>query len=801
MLSKKDLTKGILNALYLEGLSDKEIGSKYGMAGEGVAYRRKKYGIDLGCKDSVTKKAINKLKTTPKEILEVDYYCMTVKNFSEKYGVSKTMWLPYLRSLGIISKEEKRKDSYPDLTLTQKRWVIGSLLGDGGISRDMFYYESHCIAQEEYLRRKAAIYKPYTSQVKPVEKDCIRLKTISHPSFRQFRENFYCDKLSGKLIPVDFIWRHWGDEILAVWYFDDGSIDDVTGDITISNKCPDRHNLDKLVSRINSKYGWSVNRGTQGDLHRLYFPKSCRKDFGDILLRFATPDLYYKIPEESLPTGLKVNIVHDSFYPKLYRASGDTDKKKMEEEIFKYYRKRGFPFSLLTEDRLKYMSKNFLTKDPSESKGVIQHSTSGLTLCEYFFPNMYDCRREGYESPTKLWESDTFLRGLVKNRLKYSERINDSAMRRGIKLSKYCVSNFKPTISLYLYKRYCPSGIVFDYSAGFGSRMLSAMSLGLRYVACEPNSKTRKNLITFGSFLKKEIGGDFQIEACGSETYCEGSCDFSFSSPPYFDFEKYSDEPSQSIKLFPAYEDWIEGYWRSTIRNSYKMLSESGRFGVCLSPYFREDLLEKTYEIALSEGFYFEEEYKCPFKHVLGGSGKYEVVLIFNKRPLNTKKFPKLNLPTSPIPVDIGDQNERKVFRKSYSNEILEGLELYFKDLSAKCGVSRSTYANSGVNGVPVHVIERRFGSWNKFLKACGVEPQYEAQSPYQIVQDYLDRCDKEKEVLSFYKYGKLTETSFCSKMKRLFNKGKKYNHLKPMLFEAVFDECARKSLMAKLVS
>jgi len=100
-----------------------------------------------------------------------------------------------------------------------------------------------------------------------------------------------------------------------------------------------------------------------------------------------------------------------------------------------------------------------------------------------------------------------------------------------------------------------------------------------------------------------------------------------------------------------------------------------------------------------------------------------------------------------------------------------------------------------------VHVIERRFGSWNKFLKACGVEPQYEAQSPYQIVQDYLDRCDKEKEVLSFYKYGKLTETSFCSKMKRLFNKGKKYNHLKPMLFEAVFDECARKSLMAKLVS
>jgi len=801
MISNKDLTKDVLNKLYAEGLSDKEIGNRYSMTGEGVAYRRKKYGISLSCKDGVTKKSINDFKRIPKEVLQKDYYAMTVGKFSDKYAVSRTTWLPHLRSLGIIGKEEERRNSYPELTLSQKRWIIGGLLGDGGVSKELRYYESHCKAQEEYTKHKAVVLKPYSNSVKPSEKDCVRFCTVAHPFFKEFRDNFYSDSLSGKLVPVDYIWKHWGDEILAVWYFDDGSIDDLTGDITIANKCPERENLDELVNRINGRYGWSVNSGTQGSLHRLYFPKSCRKEFGDLLLRFATPDLYYKIPEESLPHGIKVDIKHDSFYPKLYRSSSELDKKKMEEEVFSYYRERGFPYSSFTEDRLKYMAKCFLDKDLVDKEGEIQHNTSGLALCEYFFPNMYDCCREKYNSPIKLWSSDTFLRKLVKNRLNYSERINDAAMRRGIKLSKYCVSNFKPMISLYLFKKYCPSGVVFDYSAGFGSRMLAAMSLGLKYKACEPSTKTRENLIKFGNFLKEEIGGDFQIEPCGSETYCEGFCDFSFSSPPYFDFEKYSDEPTQSINRFPVYEDWLEGYWRATIRNSYKMLSDSGKFGVCLSPYCREGILNKTYEIALSEGFYFEEEYKCPFKHVLGGSGKYEVVLIFNKKPLNAEKYPKLALSVSVDTVSIESQNERKNFRKVYSNASLEGIESHFKDLAAKSGVSRSTYAESGINGIPVHVLERRFGSWNEFLRACGLEPQYEAQTPVEIIEDYFKVCVEHNEALSLYRYGKLTETSRCTKMKRLFNKGKKYHHLKGRLAVAVFDKSERDKLLKEIES
>jgi hypothetical protein len=78
---------------------------------------------------------------------------LTSKEFSDKYCVSKTVWLPFLRSIGIEAKAEKRIKSYPQITIEQRRWILGGLLGDGGVSRDLRYYESHALKQELYLRK------------------------------------------------------------------------------------------------------------------------------------------------------------------------------------------------------------------------------------------------------------------------------------------------------------------------------------------------------------------------------------------------------------------------------------------------------------------------------------------------------------------------------------------------------------------------------------------------------------------------------------------------------------------------
>ena len=53
--------------------------------------------------------------------------------------------------------------------------------------------------------------------------------------------------------------------------------------------------------------------------------------------------------------------------------------------------------------------------------------------------------------------------------------------------------------------------------------------------------------------------------------------------------------------------------------------------------------------------------------------------------------------------------------------------------------------------------------------------------------------------ILSFYEYGRIEGRRFCSKLKRLFNKGKKFESLKHLLFDGVFDLEVRKSLLDEI--
>jgi hypothetical protein len=52
----------------------------------------------------------------------------------------------------------------------------------------------------------------------------------------------------------------------------------------------------------------------------------------------------------------------------------------------------------------------------------------------------------------------------------------------------------------------------------------------------------------------------------------KGKLDFAFTSPPYFDRERYSDDDSQSFKKFGNYESWRDGFLRPTLETIYEYL-------------------------------------------------------------------------------------------------------------------------------------------------------------------------------------------------------------------------------------
>ena len=127
-----------------------------------------------------------------------------------------------------------------------------------------------------------------------------------------------------------------------------------------------------------------------------------------------------------------------------------------------------------------------------------------------------------------------------------------------------------------IFEHYCPkNGTIYDYSAGYGGRMLGALcsKQNFYYVAVEPNKNTFHNLKKLGYYIentlqKKDI---YSIYNLCSENFKPkaNSIDFAFSCPPFYKKEIYSDEDTQSISNYPDYNDWLEKYVRPTIRNCY----------------------------------------------------------------------------------------------------------------------------------------------------------------------------------------------------------------------------------------
>jgi len=163
--------------------------------------------------------------------------------------------------------------------------------------------------------------------------------------------------------------------------------------------------------------------------------------------------------------------------------------------------------------------------------------------------------------------------------------INIKNVRRGFVVQRKAVSFFKPAVAKALYQQWLPemeAPVVWDCSAGFGARLLgfaAAFPKGI-YIGNEPASETFADLgrlgrdLVAGGLLASAVLHQRESEAQEIEP---NSLDLVFTSPPYFDLERYFDEPSQCWRRYPTPERWFEGYLLPTVRRAASGL-RSGRF-------------------------------------------------------------------------------------------------------------------------------------------------------------------------------------------------------------------------------
>lgn len=237
--------------------------------------------------------------------------------------------------------------------------------------------------------------------------------------------------------------------------------------------------------------------------------------------------------------------------------------------------------------------KRLIDFQPDLSKNDIFNNSSLATyISKYFCHKFYLATTKNKPTMIDNFNNDGLLKKLIKNRLGLdwidsnekgpgvNEAFNLSFKmfiqgQRSMRMVSQ-ISIFKPDVAKYLCMKYSNDGdTIFDYSAGFGARMLGAASCNRKYIGVDP--WTIDELENMKNYLNLK---DVSLIKNGSENVKleENSIDFSYSSPPYYDQEVYSNESSQAYSQ--GEDHFYNVYWRKTLENIKFMLKPNKFFGL-----------------------------------------------------------------------------------------------------------------------------------------------------------------------------------------------------------------------------
>ena len=331
-------------------------------------------------------------------------------------------------------------------------------------------------------------------------------------------------------------------------------------------------------------------------------------------------------------------------YHRVTNNISDIDIEEGVEIIFKYYREHGFPHYTVREDE-KYTHMKKLRKfdiDTIFIDNQIIQTMHCLRLAWNYFPHWVEVQCGSSKMPPMgYFNDDTMLKGIIRKtwiwQLNYGRnRFTENRFRQCLKLyqGSQGVSNFRPTAAKVIYEKF-GGETIWDMSCGWGGRLLGflASSNTKHYIGTEPSSKTYDGLLE----MKKDfsyLGKQVDIYKLGSEVYVpeKESLDLCFTSPPYFDTEKYSEELTQSYKKFPSEDKWVDGFLRKTIDNCCYGLKKNGYMliNIANTPKYKF-IEEQTVNISKELGFIQEDTIQLTLSSVMGAGYKYEPIFVFRK--------------------------------------------------------------------------------------------------------------------------------------------------------------------------
>ena len=229
----------------------------------------------------------------------------------------------------------------------------------------------------------------------------------------------------------------------------------------------------------------------------------------------------------------------------------------------------------------------------------------------------------------------------------------ESALRNSFSWCRK-VANFPPKEARNIYFRYNDIAgrkiNCLDTSMGFGSRMSAVLLSGHNYCGFDPNKKLFIQLKKYKHFLQENNIID-ETQRCGlynhgSEIYrpeLKQLFDVAFTSPPYFNLEKYSNDDGASTANYNNYNKWVEEFVVPTVNNTCKYLKHGGyaminiknlsKKETCFDDFFKAfediDCMEyiETFDLTI-----IKKQYGKQYNNIKGEIKNSEPIMVFRKK-------------------------------------------------------------------------------------------------------------------------------------------------------------------------
>ena len=226
------------------------------------------------------------------------------------------------------------------------------------------------------------------------------------------------------------------------------------------------------------------------------------------------------------------------------------------------------------------------------------------------------CKRDGRDlSPFAAWNNKEYMTFVVERYMDQKENVTSFNLREsfyklnGVLPEKYrnmeC-NFFKATLAASVYDiflRNKPHKRVLDISAGWGDRLLAALSKNLEsYLAYDPNTALQSGYNEMiDEFIVDEadkehyqvIGAPFET----AESNLRGKTfDLIFTSPPYFDLEVFTTEGEQSIISHSTFDKWMVHFLFQSLYLAWDTLAADGNMVIHIDDFSKGDKKHRIIE-------------------------------------------------------------------------------------------------------------------------------------------------------------------------------------------------------------